>query len=188
MSYTPKNKVFKQDGDPGSAAIDNDVWLQTSGGSTIINLKFRFGGAWQTSPTVAANTDLVAEGSTNLYYTNARADTRADGRISATVPGLITSGIPGAFTGSNQSLNQDGYQKFPGGITIQWGRSAATTSGTGVSFPVAFTTACYAIVLTAADNGGSENTVGYNNITTTGFNYFATTNSGSGNCWFAVGH
>ena len=45
------------------------------------------------------------------------------------------------FTGSNQSLLRNGYQKLPGGLIIQWGET--TTDGGGVAtatFPIAYTT------------------------------------------------
>lgn len=52
-----------------------------------------------------------------------------------------------ALKGSNQSLNSSGYQKFPGGLIIQWGR--VTTNGSSdatLTFPVAFPTALLAAI------------------------------------------
>lgn len=40
-----------------------------------------------------------------------------------------------AFKGSNQSLSQNGFQKLPGGLIIQWG--LATTEGT-ITLPIPF--------------------------------------------------
>lgn len=49
--------------------------------------------------------------------------------------------LDNAFKGSaNQALTVQGYQKLPGGLILQWGKSATTTTTASVSFPVAFTT------------------------------------------------
>ena len=50
------------------------------------------------------------------------------------------------FTGSNQSLTTNGYQKLPGGLIIQWGYVAAM-DGTAKSFPIAFPNACLNVTL-----------------------------------------
>ena len=44
-----------------------------------------------------------------------------------------------SFTGTNQSLLQNGYQKLPGGLIIQWGKSEMTSDDTAIiTFPIAF--------------------------------------------------
>lgn len=66
------------------------------------------------------------------------------------------------FTGSNQSLGTNGYQKLPGGFIIQWGRigdgtaNSAGSTGT-LTFPLAFPTALLNVQLTIRepDNGGA---------------------------------
>lgn len=54
-----------------------------------------------------------------------------------------------SFTGSNQSLGSSGYQKLPGGLIVQWGSTPATPvqSTSAVTFPLAFPTAAYSVVL-----------------------------------------
>lgn len=54
------------------------------------------------------------------------------------------------FTGTNQSISNNGYQKIPGGFIIQWGLAPSTVqggSGTNI-FPVAFPNSCLSVVLT----------------------------------------
>jgi hypothetical protein len=59
------------------------------------------------------------------------------------------------FGGANQSLTANGYQKFPSGLIIQWGTTAAiagdvqVTNTFPVPFPNAFLTA--AVTAVAAD-------------------------------------
>lgn len=63
------------------------------------------------------------------------------------------------FTGSNQSLTANGYQKLPGGVIIQWGSLSATSIAASssrtdsVTFPVAFPTACLNASATARIDG-----------------------------------
>ena len=43
------------------------------------------------------------------------------------------------FTGVNQNLTENGYQKLPGGLIIQWGQSGMTSDATAtIIFPIAF--------------------------------------------------
>lgn len=46
----------------------------------------------------------------------------------------------------SKSLNSNGYQKFPGGLIIQWGNAVISSTTTVVSFPVAFASACYCVI------------------------------------------
>jgi hypothetical protein len=55
------------------------------------------GSAYVTLTSSPGSTDAVPEGSTNLYYTNARADTRADGRITARI-GDETTDLAAAYS------------------------------------------------------------------------------------------
>lgn len=54
-----------------------------------------------------------------------------------------------SFIGTNQSLSGSGYQKLPGGLIIQWGRSASTVS-TGqkinLIYPISFTSEVFVAV------------------------------------------
>jgi hypothetical protein len=77
------------------------------------------------------------------------------GAVAATAGDYAVGQITGAvasseFTGSNQLLAASGYQKFPGGLIVQW--TTATISGpssTAVTWPIAFPTACYGALVTA---------------------------------------
>ncbi len=54
------------------------------------------------------------------------------------------------FTGTNQNISNNGYQKMPGGVIIQWGLAPSTTQGelgTNI-FPVAFPGSCLSVILT----------------------------------------
>lgn len=50
-----------------------------------------------------------------------------------------------SFTGTNQSLTDNGYQKLPGGLIIQWGAVGIISNPTTWTFPIAFPNKCVAI-------------------------------------------
>lgn len=67
------------------------------------------------------------------------------------------------FTGANQSLSTRGFQKFPGGFIVQWGREL--TSGgwnTKIMFPTAFPSACVAVFPVTDTQAGAGASVSYN--------------------------
>lgn len=97
----------------------------------------------------------------------------------------ITFPNTGVFTNALGSIGANGYQKLPNGLIIQWGSASANTTGVGVTFPIAFTTACYCV---QANNTNQTNppAPSCSSISTTGFT--ATVSSGSpGFTWLAIG-
>lgn len=78
-----------------------------------------------------------------------------DGNIAALTTAFLsalgTLGIQlSAFTGSNQDLASDGYQKLPGGLIIQWvhGNIPGPSAGS-VTWPIPFPNACFAPFISA---------------------------------------
>lgn len=83
----------------------------------------------------------------------------ARGNSGATTQDIITVGTDGkvdfpaglaAFVGSNQNLSTNGYQKFPGGLIIQWGTATLPNvstfqSSAYVSFPIQFPNAALSV-------------------------------------------
>lgn len=129
FNNTLHGKVWKQDADPGSAAGDDDIWIQTSGGGvTPINMKVRYAGAWITSPTVPGNSDLVSEGSTNLY--------------------LSSTNLFAAATTLGQVKTLPGYATIPGGVRFQWKHGTAVTAegSQTITFPVTFPNATFTVL------------------------------------------
>lgn len=84
------------------------------------------------------------------------------------------------------SKTSNGYQKLPSGLIIQWGNASWSTSGTAVSFPMAFPTGCLAVVVGMAGSVGGQPYV--NNPTATGFNAFMTAGTTSNHYWLAIGY
>lgn len=69
-----------------------------------------------------------------------------------------TAFVVEAFTGG-QALSGNGYQKFPGGLIIQWGTFLATANSSGSgAFPIAFASSAFVVVGQVQGAGGTNST------------------------------
>jgi hypothetical protein len=92
------------------------------------------------------------------------------------------------------SFTANGWQRFPGGITMQWGSIPATSTATSgnITFPIPFPTAVFSVTTQdtepGADTSGFDFGVGitYAPATVTGFSYSKV--NGRGFYWMAIGH
>ncbi|HGB9361071.1 TPA: phage tail protein [Escherichia coli] len=85
------------------------------------------------------------------------------------------------MSGFTRNLVNNGWQKFPGGLVIQWGMGgmpAGVLTG-DVTFPIAFPSTVFAIL--ATDTGGASLPYGTTNRSKTGFTLTRTSTSGAGN-------
>jgi hypothetical protein len=93
---------------------------------------------------------------------------------------------------SDKSAN--GYQRLPGGVTLQWGVTASLNSGTStaITFPLAFSTSCLAVFLTPKNNSAVATTAtgqgGTGNYSVTGFDLYNRASVALTFNWFAIGH
>jgi hypothetical protein len=118
------------------------------------------------------------------------------GNVTGTVSGnagTVTNGVYTTnFSGANQSLASDGYQKFPSGLIIQWGTSASVSpnSTTSVTFPIAFPNAVFSITTGAnAANSYADGTTNVVSKTTSGFVACNGDNANAFTCsWIAIGY
>lgn len=64
--------------------------------------------------------------------------------------GTVTNGVyTSSFTGANQSLVANGYQKLVGGLILQWGTATSNSDDAQVvNLPTSFTTSCLFAVAT----------------------------------------
>ena len=109
------------------------------------------------------------------------------------------------FTGTNQQLGASGFQKFPGGLIMQWGKLTGVTLGSGPqtvaqSFVFTFPTACVNVQLTGWGYGNSagQNSASINpptlyasggTVTASGFTWIMENLSNlNGLHWFAIGY
>jgi phage-related tail fiber protein len=103
------------------------------------------------------------------------------------------------FTGTNQNITANGYQKLPGGLIIQWGNANTASSGgaTTVTFPIIFPNACLQHYATELTNGApalaTTSVAGVGAATTTNFTvvtWSASTMTQSADAvhWLAIGY
>ena len=89
-----------------------------------------------------------------------------------------------------KSLNANGYQKFPGGLIVQWGYQAISATTTTITFPTAFSSACYCVNVTSyvnGDTGGAGSATIVKTLPTTTQVAFSTDASHDGLFWIAIG-
>lgn len=90
--------------------------------------------------------------------------------LSSTVKAISPATLAQAFKAANQSLVPSGYQKLPGGLIVQWGVITTSASAdTSITFPVAFTTAAYAVVLNQQNAAGGAGYLAVNGFGLTSF-------------------
>lgn len=100
----------------------------------------------------------------------------------AVTPASLTSGLSKAAAG---------YMKLPGGLIIQWGKSAHINGNqsAGVTFPIAFPTALLAPIITPEYGGGSGSCDGtVYNLSTTGLWINNIASIGAPYFYFVIGH
>jgi len=122
-----------------------------------------------------AGANMLIEGVPSGNYT-ATADDKIHVLAMTTTQFHLTPQASALFTGTNQSLATNGYQKLPGGLIVQWGTTGSITGDTNnnaISFATAFPTACRVVVITASTQigtGAGENfSAGIHTKSTTGF-------------------
>ena len=128
------------------------------GGGTVTNVT-------GTAPISVANGTTTPAISLGIVPSNLGGAGTVNGILKANGSGTVSAAVAGTdyltsanFTGTNQSLAANGYQKLPGGLIIQWGTAmvAYGTAFTG-AFPVAFPTTCVNVVATSVPNMPPQN-------------------------------
>lgn len=105
-----------------------------------------------------------------------------------------------SFTGTNQSLVNNGYQKLPGGLIIQWGTAPGAGSDRNILYPIAFPSAVlgvYTTMVSGVISTTEVQSVGTGNITSlTSFSVYPRYQNTFGSSgyatqplqWFAIGY
>lgn len=132
----------------GALTANIAVVVPTASGQWIV--KNATTGAYTLTVKTAAGTGIaVTQGSTESLWCDGTNVLEADGGKAdkaTTLAGYnITDAVAlASFTGANQSLAATGYQKLPGGLILQWTKTATIPLGGSSSlwtFPVAFPSA-----------------------------------------------
>jgi hypothetical protein len=102
------------------------------------------------SGTVTVDTDVIVAGGSVWTDANDGADSGLDADL--------IRGIAGDFTKYHSA---NGYQKFPNGLILQWGKGTASRTGETVTFPMTFPTATLCVVATHSTNEDLTQSSGY---------------------------
>lgn len=122
------------------------------------------------------------------------AESASQAEVDAGTAGNMTVTPAKLRFGFASSLGSTGYIALPswlGGWVVQWGNSSTVSGGTSLTFPLAFPTACYQIVVALRSGSVSPVTASANVPTTTGVGVYTSNTAGAGVTanfsWLAVG-
>ena len=134
----------------------------------------------QTGTATVLKTDVATP---LIFGTNGSERARIDtsGNFILTAAGSINLNI---F--NTQSLAQSGYQKFPNGLIIQWGRVTFGGTSATVTFPIAFPNAFWGIA--GIPKYGSAISIAFNGESTSGLTLRTSINTGDYFPYIAVGY
>lgn len=142
-------------------------WLQNTFGSKLNHILKNGVASWNNETQYLAGSSVQHNGNVWLCKTtntnSEPADVNANWKRIITVESLATvlAGYVATtqFTGSNQNLTGNGYQKLPGGLIIQWGTVTNNNSlGSGLNtlvFPISFPNECLSIAKMNIASSGS---------------------------------
>lgn len=144
---------------------------------------------------INANIPVVPDASTTVKGKIEIATAAEAQSYASSLLALTPSTMNQALKGSNQLLNTNGYQKFPGGLIVQWGKLTnvpLNQSFNTVTFPIAFPSVAYNVQSAIGRNTIISGTVAtlVRNISATGCqiagDYDSDTSTGD-ILWFATG-
>lgn len=163
------------------AEVDGAFLSKAANGSDIAN-----------AATFRNNISVYSQAQT---YTRTEVDAKTTVASTAQAQALISDTVlisalklAQAFKGSNQSLISNGYQKFPGGVIMQWGVATVPSANTPftVTFPTAFPTAVLRRMVSAESNSITY-AVSAGDTTLTGMNVLSGA-AGQAVAWLVIGH
>lgn len=182
--------------------VSNTYWITAFASVGDFYTKAEVDGAFLAKTNNLSDLPNTATARTNLSvysqaqtYTKAEVDNKTTVASTAQAQALISDTVlisalklAQAFQGSNQSLVSNGYQKFPGGVIMQWGVATVPSANTpfAVTFPTAFPTAvCRRMV--SAESNSTTYAVSAGDTTLTGMNVLSGA-AGQAVAWLVIGH
>lgn len=146
---------------------------------------------------ITANIPVVPDASTTTKGLIEIATAAEAQAYSSSLLALTPSTMNQALKGSNQTLNSNGWQRLPGGLILQWGRSGQIPHNTfiTVTFPLAFPTACLNVVASTYNTsiGGQDGVINIGNLSRTSVPIGSNDNGAGtlalpGAYWSAIGY
>lgn len=198
----PTGTTAQRDGSPAAGYLrfnatlnqfegyNGTAWVNMADTSTAVTLT-----GTQTLTNKTLTTPVI---NTNINYSGASGTIQVNGIDKVTIgasgitagsfaPNSIDAAAAAlAFSGANQSLAANGYQKLPSGLIVQWGITPALgTTPVAVTFAIAFPSVCVSVALTNA--AATNINVAAFNRTTTKFDGWASS-GGNQHQYVAIGY
>jgi hypothetical protein len=135
---------------------------------------------------ITANIPVVPDASTTVKGIIEIATASEAQSYASSLLAITPSTLNQALKGANQSLSSSGYQKLPGGLLVQWGRTG-TGSTSSVLFPIAFNTV-YQMALSeiGPTTGGTVDTI-VTSFSNTGFTQNGNDTPSNASSYIAIG-
>jgi len=92
------------------------------------------------------------------------------------------------FTGSNQQIAASGFQKFPGGLIVQWGEASVVFDSYSITFPITFPNACWQCIGGYRGVDSVMGQLGSTSLTTSGASGNAFGTGTQTLYWIAIGY
>lgn len=175
-------------------AVGDKLYLNFTSG-TAVDGNFTVTTSSTNSFTVTYGSSITTSGDVTMYlYTTGTVDIASSDEtlvgtntLKAVTPKGLADKFADGFTGSNQSLTTSGYQKFPGGLIIQWGTNSDTN--VAINFPIAFPNAGLSMTasVTPTSDQGADATVEI--VSNSQFKLRCGTTTSNNNIhWIAIGY
>ena len=130
----------------------------------------------------------IGSASSPVYVTASGVATACTSLDASKLTGTVPSGC---YTNTNNisasSVAANGYTKFNNGMIIQWGSKTSTTGSFSVTFPTAFTSACYSVVAVGGSNTSAASNVSASKTSFTCQAYYGGDNGSATIYWVAIG-
>jgi len=135
-----------------------EATLQTNINTQVAAETTRAEGAETTLQTNITNEATTRAGADTTLQNNINAEATTRAAADTTLQTNINAKVSTTdFTGANQSLGASGFQKFPGGLLLQWGVVGGLTGASilTINFPRAFSGTPYAVIPVDFTSGGA---------------------------------
>ena len=172
--------------DPGA----NGMVVRTASGTTTARTITASTGITVSNGTgVSGNPTITNSGVTS--FNGSTGSITAVGSVDSQTGSVVLANLTAFAKSLGTSNSSTGYQKFPGGLVLQWGYQLISgASSITVTFPIAFPSYCYCVVgipYEPGDTGGFATALGLKTQPTASSVEFSTATSHTGVYFIAIG-
>lgn len=141
---------------------------------------------------ITANIPVVPDASTTVKGLIEIATASEAQAYSSSLLAMTPATLNQALKGTNQSLSGNGYQRFPGGLVLQWGRTGTISENSTitVTFPISFPSECVGVVnsVNYTVDGDINEVCHISDVTTSNYRVRNSNPQPTRTYWYAIGY